>query len=167
LRFPHSRRTPDIQKQLVQRQQQSDAFTLQLRQSQEALKVPPAARSAMEARQLVERVRLDNVSDQQLRDVRPETPAALRAHERYRADEERRPFYSPIVKCRSRPRRPAAPAALSQRQRRRDRRAAPGSRPLAFLRRSDRRCAVSRLLRFSRLVLLGVDGGKLLQGERD
>src|SRR6185436_7724876 len=87
----------DIQKQLIQRQQQSDAFTLQLRQSQEALKVPPAARSAMEARQLVERVRLDNVSDQQLREVRPETPSALRRIERSRADAERLPFISPAV----------------------------------------------------------------------
>ena len=87
----------EIQKQLIQRQQQSDAFTLQLRQSQEALKVPPAARSAMEARQLVERVRLDNVSDQQLREVRPETPTALRPIERTRGDAERLPFLSPVV----------------------------------------------------------------------
>ena len=87
----------DIQKLLIQRQQQSDAFNLQLRQSQEALKVAPAARGAMEARQHSERVRLDNVIEAQLREVRPDTPEALRPIERQRADDERRPFYSPIV----------------------------------------------------------------------
>jgi hypothetical protein len=87
----------DIQKQLIQRQQQSDAFTLQLRQSQEAAKVPPAMRPAVEARQLSERVRLENVSEKQLLEVRPETPAALRPIERQRANDERRPFLSPIV----------------------------------------------------------------------
>jgi hypothetical protein len=95
--LPAFAQNADIQKQLIQRQQQSDAFTLQLRQSQDALKVPPAARSAMEARQLVERVRLDNVSDQQLREVRPEMPAALRPIERSKADAERLPFLSPVV----------------------------------------------------------------------
>jgi len=87
----------DIQNLLIQRQQQSDAFNLQLRQSQEALKVAPAARGAMEARQHSERVRLDNVSEAQLREVRPDTPEALRPIERQRADDERRPFYSPIL----------------------------------------------------------------------
>jgi len=87
----------DIQKLLIQRQQQSDAFNLQLRQSQEALKIAPAARAAMESRQQFERVRLDDVSATQLRNVRAETPEALRAHERHQAEVERRPFYSPIV----------------------------------------------------------------------
>jgi hypothetical protein len=87
----------DIQKLLIQRQQQSDAFNLQLRQSQEALKVAPAARAAMESRQQFERVRLDEVSATQLRNVRAETPEALRAHERHQAEVERRPFYSPVV----------------------------------------------------------------------
>ena len=87
----------DIQKLLMQRQQQSDAFSLQLRQSQDALKVAPAARAAMEARQQFERVRLDDVSATQLRNVRPETPEALRAVERHQAEVERRPFHSPIV----------------------------------------------------------------------
>lgn len=87
----------EIQRELIQRQQQSDAFSLQLRQTQEALKVAPAARAALEARQQFERVRLDDVSAAQLRDVRPETPEALRAHERHQAEVERRPFYSPIV----------------------------------------------------------------------
>lgn len=85
----------DIQKQLIQRQQQSDAFSLQLRQSQEALKVPPAARPALEGRQLSERLRLENVSEKQLLEVRPETPQALRGYERQKADAERRPLTVP------------------------------------------------------------------------
>jgi hypothetical protein len=107
--LPAFAQNADIQKQLIQRQQQSDAFTLQLRQSQDALKAAPAARSALEARQLSERVRLDNVSDQQLREVRPETPAALRPIERQRADDERRPFLSPIVEIPLRTAPPPAP----------------------------------------------------------
>jgi hypothetical protein len=87
----------DIQKQLILRQQQSDAFTLQLRQSQDTLKLPPASRPGMEVRQLSERVRLENVSEKQLLDVRPETPAALRPIERSKADAERLPFLSPVV----------------------------------------------------------------------
>jgi hypothetical protein len=85
----------DIQKQLMQRQQQSDAFSLQLRQSQDALKVPPAARPALEGRQLLERLRLENVSEKQLLEVRPETPQALRGYERQKADAERRPLTIP------------------------------------------------------------------------
>jgi hypothetical protein len=85
----------EIQKQLIQRQQQSDAFNLQLRQSQEALKAPAAAKPELEMRQLQERQRLENVSGQQLRDVKPDTPAELRPQERQRADDERRPLTAP------------------------------------------------------------------------
>ena len=95
--LPAFAQNADIQKQLIQRQQQSDAFTLQLRQSQEAAKVPPAMRPAVEARQLSERVRLENVSEKQLLEVRPETPATLRPYERSKADAERLPFLSPVV----------------------------------------------------------------------
>jgi hypothetical protein len=85
----------DIQKQLIQRQQQSDAFSLQLRQSQEGLKAAPAARPSLEGRQLSERQRLDNVSEKQLLDVKPETPQALRPYEREKAERERRPLTIP------------------------------------------------------------------------
>ena len=50
--LPVQAQQQDIQKELIQRQQQSDAFNLQLRQSQEALKAPAAARPALESRQL-------------------------------------------------------------------------------------------------------------------
>jgi len=99
----------EIQRELMQRQQQSDAFALQLRQSQELLKVPPAKRPAAESRQLSERHRLENVSAQQLREVRPEAGDALRSYERARAQEERRPFVSPIVEMPVRPDAPARP----------------------------------------------------------
>lgn len=86
-----------IQKQLIQRQQATDAFNLQLKQSQEAVSVPPAARTGVEARQFSDRQRLDNISDQQLRDVRPETPQELRPYERQKTDMERQPFRGPIM----------------------------------------------------------------------
>jgi len=85
----------DVQKELLQRQQQSDAFNLQLRQSQEALKAPAAARPALESRQLSDRQRLENLSEQQRLDVRPDTPQSLRPYEREKADAERRSLASP------------------------------------------------------------------------
>lgn len=97
-----------VQKQLMQRQQATDAFNLQMRQSQEALKAPPADRPAVETRQFGERQRLDNVSEQQLRDVQPATPQQLRPYELQRADMERAPFRGPVVEV---PVRPAPPPA--------------------------------------------------------
>jgi multidrug resistance efflux pump len=88
----------DIQKQLIQRQQQSDAFTLQLRQSQEALKIPPGElqrRQDLESRQLKERHGLDNVSAKQLIEVKPDTPQEMRPIERQRAADERAPLIIP------------------------------------------------------------------------
>jgi hypothetical protein len=85
----------EIQKQLIQRQQQSDAFTLQLRQSQEALKAPPAARPELETRQLSDRQRLDNLSTQQQIDIKPNTPQELRPYERQKAEDERRALTIP------------------------------------------------------------------------
>lgn len=85
-----------IQRQLIQRQQQSDAFALQLRQSQAALNAAPARRSELQARQIAERQRFDNLSETQLRDVKPDTPEALRPYERQRADDERRALIAPV-----------------------------------------------------------------------
>src|SRR5512132_3366303 len=84
-----------IQRQLIQRQQQTDAFVLQLRQSQEALNTPHAAKPGLEARQLSERQRLVNVSEKQQSDVQPDSPPELRPYERQKADDERRPLLSP------------------------------------------------------------------------
>ncbi|MEK6242863.1 MAG: hypothetical protein AABM33_00055 [Pseudomonadota bacterium] len=88
----------DLQRQLIQRQQQSDAFLLQLRQSQERLQVPPGDLRRMQeldARQSGERQRLDNVSARQLIDVKPDTPQELRPIERQRAADERAPLTIP------------------------------------------------------------------------
>jgi multidrug resistance efflux pump len=63
--FPACAQEQEIQRQLIQRQQQSDAFTLQLRQSQERLQVPPGdlrRQQELDARQTSERQRLENVS---------------------------------------------------------------------------------------------------------
>ena len=82
-----------VQRELMRRQQQSDAFVQQLHQSQHLLKVAPGdleRRRGLESRQFGERQRLEQASDQQLRDVRPDLPQELRPYERLKADEERR-----------------------------------------------------------------------------
>ena len=98
-----------VQKQLIQRQQATDAFNLQMKQSQEVLAAPPAARTGMEARQFSDRQRLDNISDQQLRDVQPAMPQELRPYERQKADMERQPFRAPIMDVPVRPAPKAEP----------------------------------------------------------
>jgi len=88
----------EIQKQLIRRQQQSDEFLLQLRQSQEAVKLPPGdlkARQELESRQTGERQRLEAVSERQLREVKPDMPQELRPIERQRAADERAPLTIP------------------------------------------------------------------------
>lgn len=87
-----------IQRELIQRDQQSDAFRLQLRQSQERLAVPPGdlrRQQEVEARQFGERQRLDELSETQLRDVRPDAPTSLRPYERQKAGDERRLLVTP------------------------------------------------------------------------
>jgi hypothetical protein len=82
-----------VQRELMRRQQQSDAFVQQLRQSQELVNVPPgdaARRREVEIRQFGERQRLEQASEQQLRDVRPDLPPDLRTYERLKAEEARR-----------------------------------------------------------------------------
>ena len=98
-----------VQKQLMQRQQATDAFNLQLKQSQETLKASPADRQTIEARQFSERQRLDTLSEQQLRDVQPAMPQALRPYELQKADMERQPFRGPIVEVPVRPAQKAGP----------------------------------------------------------
>lgn len=87
-----------IQRELIGRQQQLDRFALQLQQSQQLLKVDPGdlgGRQAIERRHLVERGRLENASERQLREVKPDTPQELRPYERHKAEEERRPLTVP------------------------------------------------------------------------
>ena len=95
LASPSFAQNQDIQKHLIQRQQQSDAFALQLRHSQELVKVLPGKKQELEARQFSERLRLENVSERQLSNVQVDTPQELRPQERQRAEDERRPIVAP------------------------------------------------------------------------
>lgn len=97
LALPAFAQDAEIQKQLIQRQQQSDRFTLQLRQSQDALKVLPEKKQTLESHQLSERQRLENVSEKQLLEVKPDTPQELRPQERQKAEGERRPIVAPMA----------------------------------------------------------------------
>ena len=98
LSLPAFAQEQDLQRQIIQRQQQSDAFLLQLRQSQERLQLPPGDQKRMQeldARQTGERQRLEVVSERQLRDLKPDTPQELRPIERQRAADERAPLTIP------------------------------------------------------------------------
>jgi hypothetical protein len=89
----------NVQRDLIQRQQQSDEFSQQLRQSIERAKVPPGdvkAQQKLETRQLEERQRLENLDQQQLqRAGQPGTPPAFRPQERSRMQQERQPLAEP------------------------------------------------------------------------
>jgi len=90
-----------FQRELLQRQQQSDAFTLQLRQSQETLFSRGGA--GMESRHLWERQRLDYLGAQQLQSAiqplsaDPEIARQLQPYQRQRAAEERQLLLPPPV----------------------------------------------------------------------
>jgi hypothetical protein len=88
-----------VQRELIRRQQQSDAFTQQLLQSQQLLKIAPGdlgRRREIESRQLGERHRLEQATERQVLDVRPDTPQELRPYERLKAEEERRALIAPL-----------------------------------------------------------------------
>ena len=88
-----------VQRELIRRQHQSDAFAQQLHQSQQLLKITPGElerRRELESRQLGERQRLEQATERQLLDVRPDTPQELRPYERLKAEDERRSLIAPI-----------------------------------------------------------------------
>ena len=105
------------QRELLQRNQATDKFNLQLRQSQDALKASPDSRSAVEARQLSDRQRLDNISNDQLRDVKTDaqTQPNMRPYELQNADRERAPFRGPVVEVPVKPAPKAEPLLPPQR----------------------------------------------------
>jgi len=88
-----------VQRSLIQRQQQSDEFALQLRQSQQRLLVVPGdlnQQQDLEARQVQERQRLESLGAQQQRSLGQDGAGRL-AIERQQADRDRqmelqRPF---------------------------------------------------------------------------
>jgi hypothetical protein len=81
---PVAAQEQEIQRALIQRDQQSEGFAQQLRQSQEKVQPGPG-----DNRHLNERQRLENVSGQQLLNVEKDPPQAPRPYERQKAADER------------------------------------------------------------------------------
>lgn len=99
-----------VQRALILRDQQSAAFGLQLRQSQEVLGAPPASRATLESRQLRDRQQLYTLHEKQVLEVKPDTSDVVRPYERQKADVESRPFRYPVVEVPVR--RPTPPPPL-------------------------------------------------------
>jgi len=98
LAAPVAAQDENVQRELIRRQQQSDEFSQQLRQSQELIQVPPGnldARTRLESRQLDERHRLENLDASQRQRAGKDTPPQFRPQERSRMDAERRPLVEP------------------------------------------------------------------------
>ncbi|HXZ52861.1 MAG TPA: hypothetical protein VEI82_02035 [Myxococcota bacterium] len=89
----------NVQQELIRRQQQSDDFSQQLRQSVERAKVPPGdlkGQQKIETRQLDERHQLENLDQQQLqRASQPGTPPEAQPQERGQMEQERRRLVEP------------------------------------------------------------------------
>lgn len=84
--------SPEVQRALIERDQQSDAFSQQLRQSQERLQTPEGPRrQALESQQADERRRLDELHSQQMRDAGSRSTA----YERSQDADTRRPLIEP------------------------------------------------------------------------
>jgi len=82
----------EVQRALIQRDQQSAEFALQLKQSQEGSKPAPG-----DNRNLNERQRLENLSGQQLLNVEKDPPQVPRPYERQKAADERTFILAPPV----------------------------------------------------------------------
>jgi len=95
----------DIQRALIQRDQQSASFALQLQQSQQK----------DTSNHLVERHRFDNLSAQQIQSVAKDTPQELRPYERQKAADERLLVFAPPVVRTQPPEKPRPlPAQMPQ-----------------------------------------------------
>ncbi len=81
----------ETQRALIERDQQSASFALQLRQSQEGILAPG------DNRHLNERQRTDSLALQQLQAVLRDTPQELRPYERQRSADERLLLFAPPV----------------------------------------------------------------------
>ena len=91
----------EVQRALIQRDQQSAGFAQQLKQSQEQAQPAPG-----DNRHLNERQRLENVSVQQLLDVEKDPPQAPRPYERQKAADERTLLFAPPVVRAQEPQKP-------------------------------------------------------------
>jgi hypothetical protein len=88
----------EIQRELIRRDQQTDAFSLELRQSQERSRIAPGdlrRRGEVEAYQLRERQRLEGINQRQLLEAGGATAPELRPYERMKAERERRTLLAP------------------------------------------------------------------------
>jgi hypothetical protein len=95
----------DVQRALIQRDQQSASFALQLQQSQQK----------DTSNHLAERQRLDNLSAQQIQSVAQDTPQELRPYERQKAADERVLLFAPPVERTQPPQKPRPlPAQMPQ-----------------------------------------------------
>lgn len=106
-----------IQRELIQRQHQSEAFNLQLQQSLRRSAAPQGdhlKRMELETGHLGQRQDLENFSAGQLRDVRADTQQELRPYERTRAQQERLIFSAPVLRVAPMevPVKPVAPPTL-------------------------------------------------------
>ncbi len=100
----------EVQRALIQRDQQSSGFALQLKQSQEQVQPAPG-----DNRHLNERQRLENVSGQQLLNVEKDPPQAPRPYERQKAADERVLLFPPPVVRTQPPQKPRPlPAPMPQ-----------------------------------------------------
>jgi len=98
LAMPVAAQEDNVHRELIRRQQQSDEFSQQLRQSVERARVPPGdlkGQQEIESRHLDERHQLENLDQQQLERAGQGTPPAFRPQERGRMEEERRPLVAP------------------------------------------------------------------------
>jgi len=101
-----------IQREMMLRQQNTDAFQLQLRQSQDRLHIAPGdlrRQQEIDARQFSERQRLESVSDRQLGEMRADTPQELRPYQLQKAADERRPYVLPLGRIIQKPADPVRP----------------------------------------------------------
>jgi len=86
----------EIQRALIQRDQQSASFALQLQQSQQK----------DTSDHLAERQRFDKLSAQQLQSIAKDTPQELRPYERQKAADERLLQFAPPMVRAQRPEKP-------------------------------------------------------------
>lgn len=101
LALPAAAQETDVQRALIQRDQQSAQFALRLQQSQES--PPPAPGDQRHLRELQE---LENLGDRQQRSVQTALPPELRAYERARAAAERLLVLSPPIVRAPEPQKP-------------------------------------------------------------
>jgi hypothetical protein len=100
----------EVQRALIQRDQQSADFALRLKQSQEGAQPAPG-----DNRHLNERQRLENLSNEQLLEVRRDTPQELRPYERQKSADERMLVFPPPVVRSQTPEKPRPlPAPMPQ-----------------------------------------------------